>query len=65
MIMEFGEVFAIAAEEPAPPRGGEPAGRVQEQQILAALGGRRVESRGYFYAPAVLTRVTPAMPAFR
>ena len=30
-----------------------------------ALGGAPLEGRGYFYAPTVLTDVTPAMPAFR
>ena len=27
-------------------------------------GGRRLERRGYFYAPTVLTGVQPGMPAF-
>jgi succinate-semialdehyde dehydrogenase/glutarate-semialdehyde dehydrogenase len=28
------------------------------------LGGHRLSGRGYFYAPTVLTNVTPDMPAF-
>ena len=30
-----------------------------------ATGGRRLDGRGYFYAPTVLTDVTPEMPAAR
>jgi acyl-CoA reductase-like NAD-dependent aldehyde dehydrogenase len=30
-----------------------------------ATGGRRLERRGYFYAPTVLTQVTPEMPVAR
>jgi succinate-semialdehyde dehydrogenase/glutarate-semialdehyde dehydrogenase len=30
-----------------------------------ATGGRRLDGRGYFYAPTVLTNVTPDMPAAR
>lgn len=42
---------------------------LQVQQSLAlgasvATGGHRLERRGYFYAPTVITGVTPAMPVF-
>jgi acyl-CoA reductase-like NAD-dependent aldehyde dehydrogenase len=35
------------------------------QGARVVLGGHRLPGRGYFYAPTVLTGVTPAMPAFR
>jgi acyl-CoA reductase-like NAD-dependent aldehyde dehydrogenase len=46
---------------------------VLERQVQAtvaegakiALGGKRIAGRGYFFAPTVLTGVTPAMTAFR
>jgi len=31
----------------------------------AAVGGRRIPGRGYFFQPTVLTEVTREMPAFR
>ncbi|MFL5732577.1 MAG: NAD-dependent succinate-semialdehyde dehydrogenase [Chloroflexia bacterium] len=31
----------------------------------AAIGGAPIEGRGYYYAPAVLTQVTPDMPVFQ
>lgn len=31
---------------------------------VVALGGHRVERVGYFYAPTVITKVTPGMPVF-
>lgn len=30
-----------------------------------ALGGKPLEGKGYFYAPTILTEVTPEMPVFR
>jgi len=30
-----------------------------------ALGGKRLEGKGYFYAPTIITRVTTEMPVFR
>jgi succinate-semialdehyde dehydrogenase/glutarate-semialdehyde dehydrogenase len=35
------------------------------QGARIAVGGQARPGRGYFYAPTVLTHVTPAMPAFR
>lgn len=39
--------------------------RSVQQGARVALGGHRLEGRGYFYAPTVLVGVTPAMAAFR
>ncbi len=39
--------------------------RSLEQGASLALGGHRLERKGYFYAPTVLTGVTPEMPAAR
>ena len=39
--------------------------RSADEGAHLALGGHRMEGRGYFYAPTVLTRVTPEMAAAR
>jgi succinate-semialdehyde dehydrogenase/glutarate-semialdehyde dehydrogenase len=39
--------------------------RTVEQGATVALGGHALERKGYFYAPTVLTGVTPSMTAFR
>ncbi|MBI4202025.1 MAG: NAD-dependent succinate-semialdehyde dehydrogenase [Chloroflexi bacterium] len=39
--------------------------RSVQQGAYPATGGRRLEHKGYFYQPTVLTRVTRQMPAFR
>ena len=36
-----------------------------EQGARLVKGGHRLEGRGYFYAPTILTEIRPAMPAFR
>jgi succinate-semialdehyde dehydrogenase/glutarate-semialdehyde dehydrogenase len=35
------------------------------QGASVAVGGHRLERKGYFYAPTVITNVTPDMPVFR
>src|SRR5205085_2726851 len=39
-------------------------GRTVQAGAKLRTGGRRLEGRGYFYAPTVLTGVQPGMPAF-
>ena len=36
-----------------------------EQGATLVTGGQRLDRKGYFYTPALLSGVTPAMPAFR
>ncbi len=42
--------------------------QVQDSLAMGArmlLGGKRLEGRGYYYAPTIVTGVTPEMPLFR